>query len=161
MRNLFRTFIGAVFTLLSVSAFAGALLSKEQMPEKVLAGFSQKYPTAIEITAEPKKHFGQELYLINYKAAKAEDALEVVYFRSNGKIFVNGNSVALGQNSVRMPESAYNNLKTEFGDYSINNAVSIINPNGIGEEFDLVVSAGNKTWHLSLDRDGKIVNKSE
>ena len=161
MRNIFRILTSAILTLSSASILAGTVLTKEQIPEKVLVGFDKKHPNAIEVTAQPKKHFGQDLFLITYKAQKAEDPKQVVYFRTNGNLFVNGNDVATGQNSVRMPETAYNNLKSEFGEYSINNAISIINPNGIGEEFDLVITANGKTWHVSLDRDGKIVDKTE
>ncbi|CAG1020164.1 hypothetical protein DOJK_00141 [Patescibacteria group bacterium] len=161
MRNIFRILTSAVLILFSVSALAGAVLTKEQIPEKVLAGFNKKHPNAIEITAEPKKHFGQDLFLITYKAGKAEDPTQVVYFRANGNLFVNGNDVATGQNAVRMPAVAYDNLKTAFGEYTINSGISIINPNGIGEEFDLIISASGKTWRVSLDRDGKIVDKTE
>lgn len=161
MRNVFRILTSAILTITSISVFAGTVLTKEQIPEKVLAGFDKKHPNAIEVSAEPKKHFGQDLFMISYKLEKAENPTQVVYFRTNGSLFVNGNDVATGQNAVRMPEAAYNNLKSEFGEYSITNAITIINPNGIGEEFDLVVTASGKTWHLSLDRDGKIVNKVE
>ena len=161
MRNYFSTFSCVVLSLFSVSAFAGAVLPKEAIPEQVMATFTKKHPNAISITAEQKSHFKQELYLIAFKEAKETDEKQVVYYRVDGHIYVNGDEIDTAKTSVEMPPASYENLKTAFGNYDIKEAILVVNPNGTGEEFDLVVNASGKVWHISLDRDGSITKQEE
>ncbi len=161
MRHYFSTFSCVVLTLFSVSAFAGVVIAKDAIPEKILASFNKKHPNAIDVTAEAKKHFGQELYLIAYKEAKESDERSIVYYRVNGNFYVNGDEIDTSKSSVEMPPASYENLKTTFGDYDIKEAVLVVNPNAAGEEFDLVVAASGTTWHISLDRTGNIIQKEE
>jgi hypothetical protein len=58
-----------------------------------------------------------------------------------------------------MPPASYENLKAAFTNYEIKQAILVVNPNGAGEEFDLVVSALNEIWRISLDRVGNITQK--
>jgi len=37
----------------------------------------------------------------------------------------------------------------------------VVNPNGAGEEYDLVVNASGTLWHVSLDRNGNITKKEQ
>ncbi len=159
MRNYFSTIGAVVLTLFSVSALATPVLPKESIPEKILASFNKKHPNAITVTAEPKTHFGQELYLIAFKEAKEADTRSIVYYRVNGNFYVNGDEIDTAKTSVEMPPACYENLKTAFTDYDIKEAVLVVNPNGAGEEFDLVVSASGVLWHVSLDRNGNITKK--
>lgn len=161
MRNYFPTLVGAVLTLCSVSAFAGAVIAQDALPEKVQAAFNKKFPTAVSVTAEAKKHFGQDLYLIAFKEAKEADARKIVYYRVNGHFYVNGDDIDTAKTSVEMPPASYENLKAAFNDYDIKEAILVVNPNGAGEEFDLVVNASGALWHIELDRNGNITKKEE
>lgn len=159
MRNYSSIFSGVLLTLFSVSALAGAVLPKDAIPEKVQAAFNKKFPNAITVTAEQKTHFGQELYLFAFKEAKEADVRNIVYYRVNGNFYVNGDEIDTGKTSVEMPPASYENLKATFTDYEIKEAILVVNPNGAGEEFDLVVSAAGTLWHISLDRNGNITKK--
>jgi hypothetical protein len=161
MRNYFSTLSCVVLTLFSVSVFAAAVLPKEAIPEKILTAFNKKFPNAISVTAEQKTHFGQELYLIAFKEAKEADARNIVYYRVNGNFYVNGDEIDTAKTSVEMPPASYENLKAAFTNYDIKEAILVVNPNGPGEEFDLVVNASGATWHISLDRNGNITKKEE
>jgi hypothetical protein len=161
MRNYFLMLSCVVLTLFSVSVFAAAVLSKEAIPEKILATFNKKFPNAISVTAEQKTHFGQELYLIAFKEAKEADARNIIYYRVNGNFYVNGDEIDTSKTSIEMPPASYENLKAAFTNYDIKEAILVVNPNGPGEEFDLVVNASGTTWHISLDRNGNITKKEE
>jgi hypothetical protein len=161
MRNYFSTFGCVVLTLFSVSAFADAVIPKESIPEKILAAFNKKHPNAISVTAEQKKHFGQELYAIAFKEAKEADERSIAYYRVNGNFYVNGDEIDTAKTSVEMPPASYENLKAAFNNYEIKEAILVVNPNGAGEEFDLVVNASNEIWHISLDRAGNITQKEK
>jgi hypothetical protein len=161
MRNYFSTVGCVVLTLFSVSALAGAVLPKESIPEKILASFNKKHPNAINVTAETKTHFGQELYLIAYKEAKEADERSIAYYRVNGNFYVNGDEIDTSKNSIEMPPASYENLKAAFTNYDIKEAILVVNPNAAGEEFDLVVNASGETWRISLDRKGNIMQKEK
>jgi hypothetical protein len=160
MRHFFSTLGCVVLTVFSTSAFAGTVLSKEEIPENVMASFSKKHPNAVDITAERKTHFKQELFLINFKETKADEK-QVVYYRVNGHLYVNGNEIDTSKASVEIPAAGYDALKAAFGDYDIKEAILIVNPNGAGEEYDLVINAAGKVWHVSLDRNGSITQQQE
>jgi hypothetical protein len=161
MRNYLSTFSCVVLLLFSVSALAGAVIPKESIPEKILTNFTKKHPNAISVSAEAKTHFGQELYLIAFKEAKESDARSIVYYRVNGNFYVNGDEVDTSKTSIEMPPASYDNLKTAFDNYDIKEAILVVNPNGAGEEYDLVINASGATWHVSLDRNGNITKKEE
>jgi recombinational DNA repair protein RecR len=161
MRHYFSMFSCVALLLFSVSAFAGAVIAKDAIPEKILASFNKKHPNAIDVTAIAKKHFGQDLYLIAYKEAKESDTRSIAYYRVNGNFYVNGDEIDTSKTSVEMPPASYENLKTTFGDYDIKEAILVVNPNAAGEEFDLVVTASGATWHIALDRNGNIIQKEE
>jgi hypothetical protein len=161
MRHYFSTVSCIILTVFSASVFAEAVIPKEKLPEKVLAAFNKKYPNAIEVTAEAKKHFGQELYLIAFKEAQPTDERSITYYRVNGNFYVNGDQIDTGKNSVEMPPASYENLKKEFTNYDIKEAILVVNPNAAGEEYDLVINAAGSVWNISLDHSGNIIKKEQ
>ena len=161
MRHYFSTISCVILTVFSASVFAGFAIPKESLPEKVLTAFNKKHPNAIDVTAEAKKHFGQDMCLIAFKEAKQADERSIVYYRVNGNFYVNGDEIDTAKTSVEMPPASYDNLKKEFTSYDIKEAILVVNPNGAGEEYDLVINAGGILWHVSLDRTGAITKKEQ
>lgn len=161
MRHFISTISCVALTLFSVSAFAGAVIAKEAIPEKILTNFNKKHPNAINVVAETKKHFGQDLYLIAFKEAKETDEPSIAYYRVDGHFYVNGDEIDTSKTSIEMPPATYENLKTTFGNYDIKEAILVVNPNGHGEEFDLVVNASGEIWRIALDRNGNITQKEK
>lgn len=154
MRNTFLNLGFLILALSSVAAQAG-VLPKEAIPAPVLDQFYKKHPNAIEITATKKTHFKQALYEISFKEEKDKEKIIEVY-RENGRFFVNADNVTA---SNMMPSVAYDNLKAAFDTYTIKEAVLVVNPNGIGEEYSLIVSAGGADWSVVIDRTGAISQK--
>ncbi len=139
MRNFFSNLGIIVLAMASVSVNA-EILGKDAIPPKILDQFYKRHPNAIDITAEKKIHFKQSLYEISFK--EGEDKAKIIeLYRDNGRFFVNGDNVTT---SNMMPSVAYDNLKTDFGTYTIKEAIMVVNPNGIGEEYDLTVSASGE-----------------
>lgn len=169
MRNHFLILACATFTLfsVSVSAFAAAV-SKESIPEKVMAQLYKKHPDAIDIFAVQTSHFGVELYEISFrqttKAKAGQEAMEpkekmIELYRTNGDFYVNGVDINTSKTSDEMPAAAYENLKATFPNYNLKEAILVVNPNGVGEEYDLLLSAADGVWRVSLNRNGEIVRK--
>jgi hypothetical protein len=145
------------FLVLALSSvFANAeILGKEAIPPQVLEQLYKKHPNAIDISAEKKTHFKQALFEITFKEEKDKEA-QIELYRGNGHFFVNADNVTT---SNMMPPVAYDNLKAAFGAYTIKQAILVVNPNGVGEEYDLTVTVSGNDWSVIVDHTGNITQK--
>jgi hypothetical protein len=154
MRNFFLNFGFLVFALSSVSANA-EILSKDAIPPQVMDQLYKRHPNAIDISAEKKTHFKQSLYELTFK--EGEDKKKIIeLYRDNGRFFINGDNV---QGGNMMPAAAFDNLKSVFDTYTIKDAILVVNPNGVGEEYDLKVNASGNDWSVIVDHAGNITQK--
>lgn len=167
MRNYLLISACAALTLFSASVFA-TTVPKEAIPEKVISQLYKKHPDAMDISAVQTKHFGIDLYEIsfkqNIKPKTSEDSTEtkekiIELYRTNGDFYVNGVDINTSKGSVVMPATVYDNLNTALPGNNIKEAILVVNPNGVGEEYDLLVSAADGVWRVSFNRKGEIVNK--
>ena len=154
MRNYLLNISLLVLALTTVSAQA-EVVSKEAIPTPIMDQFFKKHPNAIEISAAKKTHFKQTVYEIMFKDEKDKEKLIELY-RPNGQFFVNADNV---HGANMLPAVASDNLKAMFDTYPVKDSVMIVNPNGIGEEYDLVVNAGGIDWTVVVDRNGAISQK--
>jgi len=154
MRQLFMTSLLAAAAFVSFSAHA-ELLGKEGLPAPVADQLYKKHPNAASITALAKKHFNQDLYEIHFK--DGEESL-VEYYRKNGHFFV---SAPVIDPSGVLPPGTLDNLKAEFPNHEIKQALQIVNPNGAGEEFDFTLDVPGSHWSVSVDSEGKITDKEQ
>jgi len=155
MRNYFVNMTLVALAMISFSAQAEPL-GKEAIPEKIMDQLYKAHPNALDISAEQTKHFNQDLYEISFK--DGEEKL-VKFYRVNGQFFVDGVKIDTSENTNILPPTGNDNLKSTFTKYDIVDATMIVNPNGAGEEYELDVDSEGVTWHVSMDRDGKIVAK--
>ncbi len=156
MRNNFLNLGFLVLALSSVSTHA-EVLSKDAIPSQIMDQFFKRHPNAVEISAEKKTHFKQALYEITFKEEKDKDKIIELY-RTNGRFFVNADNV---QGANMMPAVAYDNLKAAFNTYTVKDSVLVVNPNGIGEEYDLTVNASGSDWSVIVDHKGNITQKEQ
>ena len=154
MRNYFLIPGFLVMALSSVVANAEAV-AKDAIPAQILDQLYKRHPNAIEISAAKKTHFKQDVYEITFKEEKDKEKIIELY-RTNGRFFVNADNV---QGANMMPAVVYDNLKAIFDTYTVKDAVLVVNPNGVGEEYDLVVNASGNDWSVVVDRTGAITQK--
>ncbi|MEI8208029.1 MAG: hypothetical protein WCG16_02410 [Methylococcales bacterium] len=154
MRKKFLNLVFLVLALSSVSASAG-LLGKDAIPAPILEQFYKRNPNAIDISAEKKTHFKQDLYEISFKVEKDKETIIELY-RNNGHFFVGADDVT---SANMMPASSYDSLKAAFDTYTIKEAILVVNPNGVGEEYDLTVNSSGVDWSVIIDYKGNIVEK--
>ena len=149
-------------------------LTKQELPEKILSHFAKKHPKVTNLVITEEKHFGQDLYELDFieeltikvpdekdvkgQKLKAEVAKEetAVFYRKNGHFFVNSEKI-YAFNII--PGIVINGLKAAFPDYKITAAQLIVNPNGPGEEYEVVITSAGKPWRVSLDSKGTIISK--
>jgi hypothetical protein len=167
MRNYLIIFVFSFFSIISVSAFSAAI-PKESIPREILDNLLTKHPDATDITAIKTKHFGVELFEISFKQpvkpVEGEEAVQtkeklIELYHTSGKFYVNGTEINTSKNSTEMPVATYDNLKAAFPDYSLKEAIMVVNPNGAGEEYDLLIGAADGLWRVTINRKGEIVSK--
>lgn len=125
-------------------------LGKDSIPTAVMDQIYKKHPNALDFTAEKKTHFSQELLKVYYKEGEEKF---VDYFRPDGHFFVAG---LLIEADDMMFTDSKDKLKAAFNEYNIKQAVLIVNPNGAGEEFDVVLETGGKAWNVLIDKKGNV-----
>ncbi|MGZ8918960.1 MAG: hypothetical protein ACXW0T_12130 [Methylobacter sp.] len=139
-----------IWAISSISVNA-EIITKENIPEKIMTEVYKRHPDALKITAEQKKHFGQELYEIYIK--EGENNLIELY-RPTGHFYVSGQKI---EGFKMLPSEVEDNLKAAFTTYEIKEAILIPNPNGSGEEYDLLVNSSGNTYSVSVDGKGNII----
>jgi len=154
MRKNFLNLGLLVLALSSISANA-EILGKDAIPAPILDEFYKRHPNAVDISAEQKVHFKQDLYEIFFKDGK-DKPLDIELYRNNGRFFVNADDVTT---SNMMPSLGYDNLKATFDVYTVKEALLVVNPNGVGEEYDLTVNAAGNDWSVIVDYKGNITQK--
>lgn len=152
MRQFFLSSLLTATAFVSFSAQA-ELLGKENLPASVVEQLYKKHPNAANITALPKKHFNQDLYQIHFKDGE-ESFIE--YYRKNGHFFV---SAPVIDPSGLLPPGTLDNLKAEFPNHEVKEALQVANPNGAGEAFDFTLDVSGSQWSVSVDNEGKITSK--
>ena len=58
-----------------------------------------------------------------------------------------------------MPAVAHDNLKAIFNTFAIKKAILVVNPNGVGEDYDLLINASGVDWNVVVDYKGNIIQK--
>jgi hypothetical protein len=154
MRNNFFIPGFLVLALASVSTYA-EVVAKDAIPAKIMDQLYKRHPNAMDISAEKKTHFKQSIYEITFKEEKDKGKIIELY-RDNGRFFVNADDVTT---SNMMPPVAYDNLKAAFDTYTIKEAMLVVNPNGVGEEYDLTVNTSGNDWSVIIDHNGNITQK--
>ncbi len=154
MRNKFLRLIFVVLSFLSLTVNA-EILTKDAIPSPILDQLFKKHPNAMDIRAEKKTHFKQALYEVSFKVEKDKE-VDIELYRETGRFFVNADDVTTAN---MMPANGYDNLKAAFGTYTIKEAILVVNPNGPGEEYDLIVSSSGTNWSVMVDFNGNITQK--
>lgn len=166
--------IAAVILAVGSTSLQAKQLTKEQLPEKIRTHFAKKHPKVTNLVITEEKHFGQALYELDFieeltikvpdekdvkgQKLKAEVAKEetAVFYRTNGHFFVNSEKI-YAFNII--PGVVINGLKAAFPEYKMTAAQLIPNPNGPGEEYEVVITAAGGTWRVSIDSKGGIISK--
>lgn len=124
------------------------------IPEKVVASIMKRHPKAQDLQASHEQHFGKKLLEISFKDENNQPVLEL--FTPEGHLFTSELAIeSLNELSPLVIEA----LNRDFPHYSIRKAEMVGNPNGVGEEYEVYISADNINWKVSIDDHGKIIQK--
>jgi hypothetical protein len=149
INTMYKLVISLCLIIMSSWAYAERI-EKDNIPVGIIDQIYKKHPKALDFSAEKKVHFSQDLLKIYYKEGEEKF---VDYYRPDGHFYVSGLVIAADD---LMFSDSKEKLKAEFNDYHIKQAVLIVNPNGVGEEFDVVLETAGKDWNVLIDKKGNL-----
>ncbi|MGR8932440.1 MAG: hypothetical protein ACU836_17585 [Gammaproteobacteria bacterium] len=146
-------------TLFSLAAFSVALTAQADptigIPDKVRENIVKRHPGAYEMDAEYETHFGQKLIEVSFKDESGNKSTEL--FTSKGHLFT-GEEKLNGLSAVSPAAIAI--LEKEFPKYMLQKAELIVNPNGVGEEYEIYLHANGSDWKVYVSQRG-VINEKE
>jgi hypothetical protein len=142
--------------LLSTLAFKClAAPAVAEIPDKVRADILKRHPTAQDFQAAYETHYQRRLLEVSFKE-EANDNPTLELFREDGKLFTNELPLF---DLTEAPQAVKDSLETNFPSYQLKKAELIVNPNGVGEEYEVYMLVGGANWKISVNEKGKIQEK--
>lgn len=154
MRQLVTTILGTL--LLSAVAFTGNAQQSADVsiPEKVKADIIKRHPKAHDLQASHETHFGHDLLEVTFKEDDKESKLEL--FEADGKLFTDELPL---DDLNEAPPAVKEALEKNFPGYELKKAELIVNPNGVGEEYEIYLVVGDVHWKVSINEKGNVEGK--
>lgn len=147
-----------LLTIISLAFSAHTVVAAEsvEIPAKAKAAILKRNPQAQDFQAQAETHFGNKLIEVSYKADAAQEERTLELFTPTGLLLTNE---VLMEGYDQMPPPVFSALKTQFGDFKIEKAELIGNPNGAGEEYDIYILSQANHWRVSITDKGQIIEK--
>lgn len=146
------TAVTLFLSLFSVAAIAEPDQSVP-VPEKVSASILKRHPHAQELQASRESHFGVQLLEVRFKTDTDEPIQEL--FTLSGHLFTRElPMIGLSE----LTPAAMETLQ-QLPHYQLKKAERIANPNGAGEEYELLLHMDGADWKIVIDDKGKLVQK--
>ncbi|MFK5949042.1 MAG: hypothetical protein QM500_09790 [Methylococcales bacterium] len=164
---MYHHFLKFSFLLLITVSLTGnaQTLSKQDVPEKIFDYIYKKHPEAKDISITEKKHFNQPLYEANFTAKNIDkngqsyEEKITDLFRINGHFYTN--ALVVDHNAFNiMSSAAVNSLKSHYPKYEILAMKTVINPNTVGEEYEINMLLSGKIWNISINDQGEIITET-
>lgn len=150
-----------LISLLATAAFYGSLSTAQAqetdsvtIPDKVRANILKRHPQAQDLKATHETHFGQQVLEVSFK--DVEDEIKHELFRTDGALFANEILLA---NGLEISPDVTKVLADNFPGYKLHKAELVINPNGVGEEYELFIEVGGSKWKVAVNDKGQITDK--
>lgn len=154
MRTLLISLLAATACYGSLSTAQAQETSNVPVPDKVRANILKRHPQAQDLKATHETHFGQQLLEVSFK--DVEEELKHELFRNDGALFANEILLA---NGLEISPDVTKVMADNFPGYKLHKAELVINPNGVGEEYELFIEVGGSKWKVAVDNKGKITAK--
>lgn len=165
---MYHYFLKISFLLLAIVSISvnAKPLSKQDIPVKVFDYIAKKHPQARDFKIQEKTHFGQPLYEVSFivdqtdKNGQAYQETVVNLFRVNGRFY--SNALVVEHNAFNIiPSDTEKNLQSNYPNYEILAMKTVVNPNGVGEEYDVQLLVSGKIMDVSINSQGKLIGETQ
>lgn len=152
-----RSVITATLSSVILSLFAATANAELlTVPDKVRASILKRHPTAQELqTNGYETHFGQKLLEVTFVEEGSTTPIIELY-RSSGHLFAAEVAVA-DLNAV--PSDVRDAISKAFPDSQMKKAEMMVNPNGAGEEHEILLLTGGDMWRVIVNHKSEIISK--
>ena len=143
----------ALGTLLAVIGQANAdekELSKNQVPEAVIAAFEKAFPKAKDVEFEQEMFQGKEAYEVEYKENGKE--YEFLY-SAEGALLQKEEEIDV----AKLPKRVVEAIKNAYPKAKIEEAERLMKPDGTLTGYEVEIKTEGKKIELELDDGGKIM----
>ena len=153
MRHI-NALLSSCFCLMTLACNVSAQ-STASIPDKVRADILKRHPKAIDLAATPEIHFQHRLLEVSFKEEGGEETF-LELFREDGHLFTNEVPMTgLGA----APSIVKEELDKAFPGFVLNKSELTVNPNGIGEEYEVFLKASGANWKVFINDKGVIQAK--
>ena len=148
--------LGSLFLVISSTTAYAETSATIVIPDKVKADILKRHPKATDLQASYELHYKRKLLEVSFKEEGSdEEFLEL--FREDGKIFTRETRlVDLSGSPAIVPAT----LQETFPGYVLKKVELIVNPNGVGEEYEVYLQASSGVWRVSISDKGVINENS-
>ncbi|MGY6274807.1 hypothetical protein [Methylomonas sp. MgM2] len=126
------------------------------IPENVHSNILKRHPSAHEMRASEETHFGQQLLEVTFKDENEQQIIEL--FTAKGHVFTNELKVE-GLSGVS--SAAIATLEREFPSHTLQKTELVVNPNGVGEEYEIYLRANGYDWKVCINERGELKEKRQ
>jgi hypothetical protein len=141
-------------SLVAISAATAVQADPIDIPDKARETILKRHPGAYEMEATNETHFGQKLYEISFKDDSGQVSSEL--FTMTGHLFT-GEVKLIGLSGVS--PAAMETLEKTFPKYTLQKTELIVNPNGVGEEYEIYLHADGSDWKIIINQRGVVKEK--
>jgi hypothetical protein len=125
------------------------------IPDKVKANILKRHPKAVDLQASHEIHYKRKLLEVSFKEEGSDTTILELY-REDGNLFTTEEAI---YDLTLAPAAVKDSLQKNFPGYQLKKAELIVNPNGVGEEFEVHITAAGSSWKISITDKGVIEQK--
>ncbi len=151
--TIITTLVAFILSVFTYTANAQQSVNVD-IPKKVKADILKRHPKAQDLEASNEVHFGQNLLEVTFKE-EGSKIPDFELFKENGDLFTN----ELFLDDLNEAPTIKEALEKNFPGYELKKAALIVNPNGVGEEYEIYLTVGGVNWKVSFNQKGNIEEK--
>ncbi|HYE33893.1 PepSY-like domain-containing protein [Methylocaldum sp.] len=145
--------VGVAIVDFSPVAAHEPLLSKQDIPQAVLAAFQKDHPTAKRVKYEEETIDGKNAYEIAFQDEKAQERSEV--YSADGTLMETEKVIKINE----LPEAVLQAVKDTHPRATLQRAFQVSNTSGTVTSYEVEIREGKREREVEFDTNGKILSR--
>jgi uncharacterized membrane protein YkoI len=129
------------------------LLSKQDIPQAVLAAFQKDHPAAKRVKYEEEIIDGKDAYEIAFQDDKAQERSEV--YRADGTLTETEKAIKIDE----LPDTVLQAVKNAHPHATLQRAFQVSNTSGTVTSYEVEIKEGKREREVEFDINGKILSR--
>jgi uncharacterized membrane protein YkoI len=129
------------------------LLSKQEIPQAVLAAFKKDHPAVNKVKYEEEFFDGKIAYEIAFRDDKGQERSEV--YNAEGSLVETEKTIKINE----LPEAVAQAVKNSYPQATLQRAFQVSNPSGTVTGYEIEIREGKRERELEFDTNGKVMSR--